>query len=67
MLLELPWDQWPCAGGLSAVTPFEWNSPDGVFPVPIQHRGEKREERNGTVSKHSLGVENERANAGRDG
>ena len=25
MLLELPWDQWPCAGGLPVVTPLERN------------------------------------------
>ena len=25
MLLELPWDRWPCASGLSVVTPLERN------------------------------------------
>ena len=25
MLLELPWDQWPCVCGLSVVTPLERN------------------------------------------
>ena len=58
MLLELPWDQWPCAGGLSVVTPLERNFardlPDGTFPVPIPHRGGKREEREGPVSTHQI-------------
>ena len=57
MLLELPWDQWPCASGLLMVTPLERNfcdSPDGTFPVSIPHRGGKREEREGPVSKHQI-------------
>ena len=50
MLLELPWDQWPCASGLSVVTPLERNFCErltrwrfsGVDTTPWRKAGGKR-------------------------
>ena len=50
MLLELPWDQWPCAGGLSVVTPLERNCCErltrwrfsGAYTTPWRKAGGKR-------------------------
>ena len=50
MLLELPWDQWPCVCGLSVVTPLERNfcerltrwSVSGADTTPWRKAGGKR-------------------------
>ena len=79
MLLELPWDQWPCASGLSVVTPLErnfcerltrWHFSDArrlprrLFLGKLD--GERKSGRGGKEKEWVDCVEKERADAGRD-